>query len=105
MFAFAEIGLCDSVPCKNSGLCTETADGLSFSCDCADGWEGTFCELGKYLSGEKKKNTLSVISHRNSDVMFCRRLALAVFWAVGLAQRCLSSILGRGGSHPTKATV
>lgn len=40
-----EINECSSRPCQNGGTCVDGAN--SFTCDCASGWTGTLCELGK----------------------------------------------------------
>ena len=44
---FSEIDNCENISCKNGGSCL---DGIgSFTCVCADGWEGKFCEQGMLL--------------------------------------------------------
>lgn len=40
--------LCESSPCKNGGKCTENrlATGGSYYCTCANGFIGSWCEIG-----------------------------------------------------------
>lgn len=35
---------CSSGPCQNDGTCTDVING--YTCDCTDGYTGTFCETG-----------------------------------------------------------
>ena len=45
---FSDINECGSSPCQNAGMCI---DGLnSFTCNCAAGWTGTYCETCKYMA-------------------------------------------------------
>ncbi len=34
---------CDSSPCKNGGSCWQ--QGASFTCQCASGWTGIYCDV------------------------------------------------------------
>ena len=40
-----EIDECASSPCQNSGTCNDLVN--AFTCDCADGYEGTHCQNSK----------------------------------------------------------
>ena len=70
---FADEDLCSPNPCMsgpiNSGVCIQ--DGEEISCDCNPGFEGPFCQEGKFslfllnvtlfssdLSGEKVSNPI-----------------------------------------------
>ena len=44
----ADTDECASDPCQNSGTCTDTVNG--YSCACADGYQGTDCETGRFKS-------------------------------------------------------
>ncbi|XP_071493021.1 uncharacterized protein [Diadema antillarum] len=35
---------CQYQPCRNGGTCSESADGLSWSCDCPEMYQGALCE-------------------------------------------------------------
>lgn len=41
---FSEIDNCENITCMNGGSCLDGIE--SFTCVCADGWEGNFCEQG-----------------------------------------------------------
>ena len=47
MFAF-KIGVCSPNPCLNGGLCKIDEDG-NYKCECAEGWEGEKCTIGRYF--------------------------------------------------------
>ena len=40
----AEINLCDSSPCANSGICTPMGP-FDYTCECAVGYAGSTCEV------------------------------------------------------------
>ena len=44
---FTEINECESSPCGLFGKCIDGPD--NFTCVCEDGFNGTFCEIGKWL--------------------------------------------------------
>ena len=46
-FLFADINNCVTNPCKNGGSCEDLV--YSFNCTCAPGYNGTRCEIGKYI--------------------------------------------------------
>jgi hypothetical protein len=35
----------NGVACQNGGSCNDAANGQGFSCSCATGWYGNYCEL------------------------------------------------------------
>ena len=39
---------CSSSPCQNGATCT--VNGYSYVCLCVNGYIGSFCEIGKYIS-------------------------------------------------------
>ena len=41
-----DINECASSPCQNGGTCLDLVNG--FTCDCADGYEGTHCQTSKH---------------------------------------------------------
>ena len=44
-YLFADIDDCTADSCYNGGICH---DGIaSFTCECAEGFEGKLCEIGK----------------------------------------------------------
>ena len=45
---------CDPNPCMNGGVCVSNADGSFDRCNCATGWTGTTCTVGK-----KKKQLIN----------------------------------------------
>ena len=47
-----EIDECASSPCQNGGTCRDLVNG--FMCDCADGYEGMHCEIGKAKHKQQK---------------------------------------------------
>ncbi len=50
---------CYSKPCLNGGSCVGVFDSnqsqMDYKCKCPEGYEGTECELGTYISNLKKK--------------------------------------------------
>ena len=40
---------CVGHSCANGALCVDHLD--SYTCDCADGYEGTLCDTGTYIIG------------------------------------------------------
>ena len=42
---YVDIDECASDPCQNDGTCIDQVAG--FECECADGYEGDVCEIGK----------------------------------------------------------
>ena len=40
-----DINECSSNPCQNGGECMDAVN--MYTCNCADGYEGTHCETGK----------------------------------------------------------
>ena len=42
---FPDIVDCTPNPCQNGGSCVDGQN--SYTCTCADGWEGTICDIGK----------------------------------------------------------
>ena len=53
-----EIQPCDSNPCLNGGTCSDSTDGTSYSCNCAEELTGINCQAGgfemNYWSNECK---------------------------------------------------
>ncbi len=48
---------CDSTPCQNNGICSNTDSNPFFSCDCTmtNGYTGNLCERGKQIIASLKK--------------------------------------------------
>ena len=49
-----EIDECASSPCQNGGTCRELLN--AFTCDCADGYGGIHCEIGKAKHKQQQYN-------------------------------------------------
>ena len=53
MYIFcSDIKECISSPCQHGATCVDDVNG--YSCICADGWTGVFCETSKYYSAVRK---------------------------------------------------
>lgn len=48
LLTFTDINECDTNPCENGGLCTNSKG--SFTCSCLGGWRGPACNQGKFLN-------------------------------------------------------
>ena len=46
IITFTDIDECTSNPCGFGGTCVDEVNG--YSCQCADGFFGTFCDISKY---------------------------------------------------------
>ena len=58
MLAFLDIDDCKSDPCLNGGTCK---DGInSFSCQCAEGFDGSTCENSMYIFHQHLYTFLSI---------------------------------------------
>ena len=44
-FLCSDVNECTSNPCQNDGTCTDLIN--SFTCECAIGYTGTSCEIGR----------------------------------------------------------
>jgi hypothetical protein len=45
MFLISDIDECASNPCQNGATCHDYTD--MYTCECAAGWEGTECDIGR----------------------------------------------------------
>jgi Notch-like protein len=45
MFLISDIDECASNPCQNGATCTDYT--TMYMCECAGGWEGTECDIGR----------------------------------------------------------
>ncbi len=43
----SDIDECEATPCENNGICTNSVG--SYTCDCADGFDGDNCENSKIV--------------------------------------------------------
>ena len=46
--SFLSLDQCDSLPCKNNGICSSLDDGL-FVCECTPEYQGETCEGTIYM--------------------------------------------------------
>jgi len=72
---FSEIDNCENITCMNGGSCL---DGIgSFTCVCADGWEGKFCEQGMlafvnvYCKGKKSYRLVNSLHNLTVQPVVC----------------------------------
>ena len=78
MKMFSDINDCHPDPCLNGGLCIDDVD--SFTCQCAQGYEGPTCEMSMYYL-TTWNGTLTIAIHT-----FCRKvmlLSIKVFCCCG----------------------
>ena len=50
-----DIDECSSAPCLNGATCSDEVNG--YTCQCADGWEGTFCETSTLHQDTTERGT------------------------------------------------
>ena len=46
MLLISDIDECASNPCQNGATCADYTD--MYTCECAAGWEGTECDIGRF---------------------------------------------------------
>ena len=46
LYDFTDINECASSPCQFGGSCVDEVNG--YSCNCADGYFGSICDISKY---------------------------------------------------------
>ena len=47
-YVYSDTDDCANSLCMNGGSCTDAVN--SYTCTCLDGYEGTYCETGKYAT-------------------------------------------------------
>ena len=60
-FLFVDLDECLGITCRNGGTCQ---DGVNeYTCRCAEGYEGDFCEIGSVLAMVKIPLAVKVALH------------------------------------------